>query len=130
MTKTSSPVFLIQLVEDTHHFCTIKVHKTGKGGGTVLFKSDAMWKWGMGQTFCPFGEDHIRQYGTIISWAEWLHNGLSGMHATILHCGDDEFCIHDGHEDYAFVSRLYDLSDLTDAEVLAQTGGVLAETCH
>jgi hypothetical protein len=116
------PIFLIHMAHADRDQTVISVFKQGEG--RMEFRSNGIWQWGFGMEHMPPGRDHISNHGTVISWAEWLHNGLMGMHTCILYT-DDEFCVHDRHEDYGFVSRLWDLGLTSDREVLATTGGVI-----
>lgn len=116
------PVYTLKVTRWEYLFTEITVRK--QGHGRMIFGGDGYWQWGLG---CENGDgtrDHIRNHGRNINWAEWLHNSLEGWHACILHTGD-EFCIHDRHPDYFAVARLWELGDMTDAEVLKLTGGIL-----
>jgi len=116
----SKPTFTLALVQADKHHTVILVRK--QGHGKMEFRGDAIWQWGLGMTTSDPARDHIRQHGTRICWAEWLHNGLSGVHTTIFYANElgQEFAVHDRHDDYAFVEHLWQLGELTDAEVLAK----------
>ena len=112
------PVFLLKMTHSDQLSTIIRVHK--QGHGRMYFRGDATWQWG-----APWNpdtdpaQDHIiRDHsGPVrINWACWLHDGLLGLHTCILYTGD-EFCIHEEHEDYEFVSALFDLGQLLDREV-------------
>jgi hypothetical protein len=115
------PVFTLELTTADPCFTTIRVHK--QGHGVTEFRGDGIQQWGLAGAgvFGP-QNTHIRggKSGPLnaLCWAEWLHNGLIGPHATIFHAGTDPFVIHGDHEDYAFMSALWDLAQLTDRKVL------------
>lgn len=67
----------------------------------VVLGGDAYWMWGD----TPYrGHDNEG-----FCWTQALHDGLEGWHSTIFHSGDDRFCVHPGHPDYAHVARIWDL---------------------
>jgi len=101
-------------------FAEITVHKSGHG--RMLFGGDAMWQWGFGTVEgSDGGLDHLRNHRSAICWAEWLHNGLLGMHTTILHAEGGPFCVHDKHDDYAFMNKIWDFANMQESEVLAHS---------
>lgn len=67
----------------------------------VILGGDAYWQW---SEFGPY-----RDHGKGFCWTQALHDGLEGWHSTIFHSGDDKFCVHPGHPDYAHVARIWDL---------------------
>lgn len=113
--KRKLPAFELQMTQADKQFTTITVFK--QGAGRMLFQGDAIWQWGLGFENADGSRDHIRNHGKNICWAEWLHNGLEGMHTCILYTGD-KFCIHEGHPDYDFVSQLWDYGLMNEREVL------------
>lgn len=68
----------------------------------VSFQGDAYWQW---------GDIPARGHGGFC-WTQALHDGLEGFHACILHSGNDRFCVHPQHSDYAHVARLWDLAQV------------------
>lgn len=115
MTKTHHTPFWIQglhldgpeLVRKT---MTETVVWKGNDPRPVVFRGDAYWQW--------MNDDPYRDRGKGFCWTQALHDGLEGFHATILHCGNDKFCVHPQHPDYEHVARMWDL---------AQAGGVPAD---
>ena len=112
----TNPVYTIELTRNDYLFSEITVHKSGHG--RMLFKGDGMWHWGLGMTANDSSLDHLRNHRQNICWAEWLHNGLLGMHTTILHAEGGPFCVHDGHDDYEFMNKLWAFAEMKESEVL------------
>lgn len=114
----TNPVYTLELTNAEHLFTTIRVHKSGHG--VMEFRGDGMWQWGFGQPpNSDAGVDHLRNHEQNICWAEWLHNGLLGMHTTIFHAEGGPFCIHDRHEDYEFMNKLWRFAHMKESQVLA-----------
>jgi hypothetical protein len=67
----------------------------------VIFTGDAYWQW---------GETPYRAGGKGFCWTQALHDGLMGMHSTILHSGNDRFCVIPEHDDFKHVARMWELA--------------------
>lgn len=74
----------------------------GKDPRYVAFKGDAYWMW--------MDESPYRARRKGFCWAQALHDGLIGPHATILHSGHDRFIVMPEHEDFAHVARMWELA--------------------
>lgn len=74
----------------------------GKDPRPTILKGDAYWQW-------QFSDSPYRNRGKGFSWTQALHDGLEGFHSTILHAGDDRFCVTPEHKDYAHVERIWNL---------------------
>ncbi len=112
----SNAVYTIQLTRCESLFTTIHVHKSGHGA--MEFRGDGMWQWGFNPGVNDPGLDHLRNHGRNICWAEWWHNGLLGMHTCILHAEGGPFCVHDRHDDYLFMTKIWDFAHMKESEVL------------
>jgi len=111
-------VYTIELTQNDHLFTEITVHKSGHG--RKVFRGDGMWQWGFGQPEGSEGSlDHLRSHGQRICWSEWLANGLAGMHTCILYAEGGPFAVHDKHDDYAFMNKLWDFANMKESDVLA-----------
>lgn len=116
-------VFTLKFIRFDHYFTEILVRK--QGHGKMKFGGDAYWQWGIGASVHGDGsQDHIRNHGRNINWSEWLFNSLIGPHASPL-MAFGEVSILSWHPDYEAVSRLWDLGEMDEAEVLKLTGGLL-----
>jgi hypothetical protein len=113
MTK---PVYTIELTRNDHLFTEIAVHKSGHG--RMVFGGDGMWQWGFGTGSSDGSLDHLRSHRKKICWAEWLHNGLLGMHTCILYAEGGPFVVHDRHADYDFMNKLWDFANMLESDVL------------
>lgn len=110
------PVYTLEVTRRDYMFTEITVHKSG--AGRMVFTGDGMWQWGFGNECGDGDTDHLRSHRQAICWAEWLHNGLMGMHTTILHAEGGPFSIHDRHDDYAFMNKIWDFANMKESEVL------------
>ena len=110
------PVYTLELTRNDYTFTEITVHKSGHG--RMIFGGDGMWQWGHGMSNGDGSLDHLRSHRKKICWAEWLHNGLMGMHSTILHAEGGPFCVHERHDDYAFMNKIWDFANMEESEVL------------
>jgi len=72
----------------------------------VIFGGDAYWQWQYSDS--PYRGGNDRGF----CWTQALHDGLSGMHSTILHSGNDRFCVHPQHDDFAHVARMWELAQV------------------
>lgn len=122
MTKTRPPIFSLTLTEFSREFTTITVKVEGSKN-LIQFQGDGIWQWGLGvpdmseeayQARMPW----LRAHQTRICWAEWLHDGLAGMHACVLYTGDT-LAVLPSHPDYAHVAKLVELSAMSDQQVVA-----------
>ena len=104
---TDQTPFWVQCIElgGNYNGCISEIRVwRGNDPRPTVFGGDAYVQWSLGCNHSPY-----RNYYQGFCWAQALHDGLIGPHATILHSGNDRFAVLPHHEDYAHVARMWDL---------------------
>lgn len=119
--KTRPPIFFLTMTEYSHLFTTITVRVEGSDN-LIHFQGDGIWQWGLGvpdmsQEQYLARKTWLRAHQTRICWAEWLHDGLAGMHTCVLYTGDT-LAILPHHPDYEHVAHLVRMSQLPEDQVI------------
>ena len=119
---TMSTSFTIKITVANYHFTYISVVSSDE---EHIFGADAIWQWRLCSWKPDPSRDHIRNHAQNINRAEWLFNGLTKDHQNQVEAGNVIVLTYLEDEDYEFISRLWEIRNMSDAEIFKFCGGVL-----